>query len=139
MRANLSRVLVLLLCAAVIEQTLVLWQATGASLFTYHHDPERAAKDRQTNDLANLFADAGQESSQAIPPPPNRFMLGLLPSLPPDRAWRVWDKDMVSVVTLAGPAAAIALLTLVDWAAARRKARRQSSRDAVNIPETNVP
>ncbi|RMD61033.1 MAG: hypothetical protein D6824_08525 [Planctomycetota bacterium] len=124
MLTSLSRILIVLLSVAVIEQTLVLWEATGASLFTYYYNAERAREARQTNDLANLFEDAsGEEQSQEIPPPPNRFMLGLLPSLPPDRAWRVWDKDLVSVTTLAGPAAAIALLTLLSWAGERRKVR----------------
>lgn len=111
-----TRVLILSLCAAVVGETLVLWSATGASAFTYYYSQARADQAAQTNDTASLFEGAGLDAgpnAQSIEPPPNRFMLGLFPSLTPDRLWRFWDRDLVSVFTLAGPAAIVGALTLL--------------------------
>jgi len=121
------RWLSLLMCVVVIEQSLVLWSATGHAAFTTHFDSERAEQAKQTTNTADLFGDTGEfagTDAQQIEAPPNRFMLGFLPSLPPGEMWMVWDVDMVSVLTLAGPTTVIALLTLASMTIDRRKRKR---------------
>ena len=105
----------------VIVESFVLWNATNRDMFTRYHDPERAERDSNDQGLTDLFGDgnsADDVGASAIPPVPNQFRLGLLPSTYP---WQLTDKHLVSLLTLAGPAALIAMLTLGAHLHDRRK------------------
>ena len=110
---SLVRPAVVFLCLFVIVESLVLWSATNRDPFTRYHDAERAERDSNDQGLADLFGDsssaADDTATSSLPPVPNQFRLGLLPSTYP---WRIMDKHLVSVLTLAGPAAFIIVLTL---------------------------
>lgn len=110
---SLIRPAVVVLCLFVIVESLVLWNATNRDPFTRYYDADRAERDSNDQGLADLFGDASDAASDsaasALPPVPNQFRLGLLPSTYP---WQILDKHLVSVLTLAGPAAFIIVLTL---------------------------
>ena len=125
MTRPILRLLILLACAAVALQTVVLWSATGRAAFTRHFDEGRAQREAGApgESLADLFEGTGlNDDAGEIETTPNRFALGLLPSTYP---WAVWDKHFASVATIAGPAAFIALLTL--WP--RRRGARRAAGD----------
>ena len=102
---------------AVAAQALVLWSATGRAAWTRYHDPERAAAEAEAAEgsLADLFEDTGvhDDAGGALETLPNAFALGLLPSGP--------DRHAISVLTLAGPGALIALWSLGGVVFGRRK------------------
>lgn len=103
---RLTHVMLLLACAAVIAQCFVLWAATGRAGFTRYKDPTRIDKPSSEPSLSDLFADTGLEDETGVMPQvPNEFRLGLLPS--------GFDKHIVSVFTLAGPAGIAALILVI--------------------------
>ena len=110
---SLVRPAVVVLCLFVIVESLVLWNATNRDPFTRYHDVERAERDSNNQGLTDLFGDsssaADTTATSSLPPVPNQFRLGLLPSTYP---WKLADKHLVSVLTLAGPAAFVIVLTL---------------------------
>ncbi len=116
------RVLIRLIGAAlgvaVVAQSLVLWNATGRAAWTRYHDAARAAEDAAAREgsLADLFEDTGVHDDAGGAPEAlaNAFALGMLPSGP--------DRHAVSVLTLAGPGALMALWSLGGLAFGRRKA-----------------
>ena len=100
-----ARLLTFVLALGIGAQAAVLWNATGRHVFT--------ADSRATHDavpsLAELFGDTGLEDATGpMPEPAPGSRLGLLPSSPDHRA--------VSVLTVAGPAAIIALYALISRA-----------------------
>lgn len=102
---------------AVAAQALVLWNATGRAAWTRYHDAARAAEEAAARggSLADLFEDTGVHDDAGGAPEalPNAFALGMLPSGP--------DRHAVSVLTLAGPGAVVALWSLGGLAFGRRK------------------
>lgn len=110
---SLVRPAVVFLCLFVIVESFVLWNATNRDPFTRYHDAERAERDSNDQGLTDLFGDsssaAESAATSALPSVPNQFRLGLLPSTYP---WMILDKHLVSVLTLAGPAAFVIVLTL---------------------------
>lgn len=102
-------------CAAVFAQCFVLWAATGRAGFTRYKDPTRIEKPSGEPSLSDLFADTGlEDETGAMPQVPNEFRLGLLPS--------GFDKHIVSVFTLAGPAGlGIVILIFGPWLERKKK------------------
>lgn len=99
------RLFALILGVAITMQALALWDATGRAAWTRFHDAERAAAEAeaQSGSLADLFEGTGvhDDVGGALETLPNEFALGLLPSGA--------DRHAISVLTLAGPGALIAL------------------------------
>jgi len=113
------RLFALILGVAIVLQTLALWDATGRAAWTRFHDAERAAAEAaaQGGSLADLFEGTGvhDDAGGALEALPNAFALGLLPSGP--------DRHAVSVLTLAGPGALIALWSFGGLLFCRRSAK----------------
>ena len=110
---RLTRIVLLLACAAVIAESFVLWAATGRAGFTRYRDPDRETQSSDEPSLSELFAGTGlEDETGAMPVVPNEFRLGLLPS--------GFDRHLVSVLTLAGPAGVGVIVLL--WGAVRKKA-----------------
>jgi len=113
------RLFALILGVAIVLQTLVLWDATGRAAWTRFFDAERAAAEAeaQSGSLADLFEDTGvhDDAGGALEALPNAFALGLLPSGP--------DRHAISVLTLAGPGAVIALWSFGGLLFGRRGGR----------------
>lgn len=113
---SLSRIAVLGGALVIIAMTLVLWSATGKAGFTKYHDPERAQREEAAaqDSFEDLFAEAGAEI-ESMPEVTNRFELGLLPGGP--------GKGLPSVLTIAGPAAVLALGASASLALRRKQPR----------------
>lgn len=115
-------------CAlALCVQTVMLWHATRIEhmTFTRYHDPDRAAREAEASEesLADLFEGTGiEDNTGALETVPNRFMLGLLPGGS--------GKHAISVLTLAGPAGLIALVSLVGLLASLRRSSPSADRAA---------
>lgn len=113
----LIRLIAAALGAAVALQALALWNATGRAAWTRYHDAERAAAEAAASEgsLADLFEDTGvhDDAGGALEALPNAFALGLLPSGP--------DRHAISVLTLAGPGALIAMWSVGGLVFGRRK------------------
>ena len=111
---RLTRVILVMACAAVIAESFVLWAATGRAGFTRYRDPARIERTSDEPSMSELFAGTGlEDETGAMPEVPNEFRLGLLPS--------GFDKHIVSVFTLAGPAGVGVIILL--WGAAKKKSR----------------
>jgi hypothetical protein len=109
----LSRVVVIACAGAIALQAVTLWRETRIEnlTFTRYYDPARdgASSREPGGGLSDLFAGTGlEDNTGTMETIPNRFMLGLLPAGP--------GRDAISVLTLAGPAALIALLALAGLA-----------------------
>lgn len=119
---------VVLLCSlAVCAQAVALWRATRIEnmTFTRYFDPARAEREAsdQGEGLADLFADTGlEDNTGAIETVPNRFMLGLLPAGP--------GRHAISVLTLAGPGAVIAAISVVGLLSSFRRSSPSADRGA---------
>ncbi|MGD9693046.1 MAG: hypothetical protein AB7G17_09685 [Phycisphaerales bacterium] len=107
-----ARWTILLCCALVVAQGVLLWDATGRAGYTRFKDTDRAAREASAPSAADLFADTGltDGGDVRVAEVPNGFALGLLPSTYP---WRVWDPHLASLVTIAAPALLISVLTLL--------------------------
>ena len=119
---TILRIAMLAAGGLLIVQSLALWDSTGRAMFTRYVNEERAAAEAQAaqSDVASLFDDAGlNEGFESIELPPNHFALGLLPATYP---WRVWDRDLFSVMTVAGPGALLIVFALLPWRFGRRGA-----------------
>ena len=107
-------------CVAVIAQSFVLWAATGYAGFTRYKDPTRIEKPASASSLSDLFAGTGlEDDTGAMPQLLNEFRLGLLPS--------GFDKHIVSVFTLAGPAGIAGLLLIAGPLLAKKKNRTKAA------------
>lgn len=105
-RSRIRRILIVSCLALVAAQVVVLWRATGQSVLTRYFDPNRAALERASRDIAAIFDD---DSDRFLDDAPNRFGLGLLPAGE--------DEHAVSLVTLLTPLLLAAVLMLSDWRA----------------------
>lgn len=105
-RSRIRRILIVSCLALVAAQVVVLWRATGQGILTRYFDPNRAALERASRDIAAIFDD---DSDRFLDDAPNRFRLGLLPAGE--------DEHAVSVVTLLTPLLLAAALMLSDWRA----------------------
>lgn len=117
---RVARVVVVVCGAIVVVQAVALWAATGRGVFTIHFDPARDARERAaaTEGVAALFDDTGlQDEAGKLETMPNAFRFGLLPSAYP---WRLWDRDLPSVLTVGGPALLCSLVALLAPALRRR-------------------
>lgn len=112
----ITRLILLAVCATVIAQSLLLWAVTGRAGFTRYYDPARDI-DRSVNpSLSDLFEGTGiEDETGAMPEVPNEFRLGLMPS--------GFDKHIISVFTLAGPAGFAGLLLIAGPLLAKKKSR----------------
>lgn len=119
---RLVRPIVLLCCVVIIIFSFSLWMETGRATFTRLYDAQRAADEASsTTGLADLFdgtTSSDQNAGERIEAVPNRFALGLAPAAYP---WQMGNAESVSVLTLAGPAALIALLQLAPM---KKRAKR---------------
>ncbi len=102
-RSGIRRILIVSCLALVAAQVVVLWRATGQGVLTRYFDPNRAALERASRDIAAIFND---DSDRFLEDAPNRFRLGLLPAGD--------DKHAVSLVTLLAPLLLAAVLMLGD-------------------------
>ena len=110
---RLLRPMLFLLGVVLIVQPLLLWNATGRATFTRYVNEARAAAEAQSaqSDVASLFDNTGvNDGFETIELEPNRFALGLLPSTYPHR---IWDRDLVSVLTIAGPGAIVLFVSIL--------------------------
>ncbi len=120
--------MILLCCALMAAQGVLLWEATGRAGYTRFEDAERAAREASGASTADLFANTGlTDGDVRVARVPNGFALGLLPSTYP---WRVWDPHVASVSTIVAPA------FLVSVAALRltRARKRVVSQGAASSP-----
>jgi len=125
--AHVARVIVLLCCVVIMAQAWSLYDATGRAGYTKHHDPERAEQTRSAegDGLADLFEEeTGAEPIETIP---NEFQFGLAPSAYP---WAILDKHHASLLSTAGPAALIALITLGSWFLPTKRTGEETADDA---------
>ncbi|MEC9374206.1 MAG: hypothetical protein VYC34_10200 [Planctomycetota bacterium] len=115
---KLARLINLLCALAIIGLSFWLWSATGRAGYTKYFDADRAQRDQQAaseDSIADLFEEAGADVE---PPAPleNRFQFGLAPI--------GIDRHLVSVTTIAGPAAVVALISVAGLLVPGKKRRK---------------
>lgn len=135
----LKKMVVLACSLAVVSLSLSLWSATGRQMYTRLYDRDRAEREAANgNNLASLFEDTTPlpGASAPIAEVPNRFMFGLAPSTYP---WRLFDPELLSVLTLAGPAVLIGLIEITPRRVVRTIARRLGVRCFGALPACADP
>jgi hypothetical protein len=116
--SSLSRAVVFLCSLATIAASLILWNATGRAVWTMYRDPARDERPGGES-LEDLFEEAGVAPLETAP---NEFRFGMLPS-------GVADRNIVSVATVAGPAALAALAAIFPSLACCRRHETCAQRD----------
>lgn len=97
--ARLVRIAIVVCCALVVAQAIILYVVTGSRVFTRYPSNELKQMHQQQGSLTSLFGtDAGGPPLIA-----NDFAFGLLPS-------PAFTPEALSVATIGGPALVAALL-----------------------------
>ncbi len=120
------RILIVACSLLIVAQALALCAATGWRTFTRFPQPEIEEMNRSTG-LYALFEGTGAfDNSPAAPNLDNRFALGLIP-------YPAFGVEAISVLTVAGPAALVALAALLARRRANPRSGPQPSTSAAGI------
>jgi hypothetical protein len=120
------RAAIVLCSVIVVAQAFALWGQTGRAGLTRFHDPERAARDRQTIANNAILDGPGAVPAEPVAESPNTFALGLLPF--------GLNRHALSVASLAAPAVLAAIVALIPWRRGPAHRRSEVARQAPTTP-----